>query len=597
MNYSHKGKSSHNKRDDKQTPLYSSPFESMPRKSIPVSVKIQFLTFFIIQIFSFADTGLIISSSNNIISDLQIDDYKFGLIGAMPALGRALSSVIFIYLMKRINNKFFLIFGIMIKAIISVLLNFVRNYPLFLVSRFVFGLFQMYEIVFFPGWCEEHIPMNNLVLFLIQLAKPLGFVSGFYLSIITPTSIRWSTNFLFFGIFLFLFGLIFSVMPTKMFACSKTIYHKKRKFSNKTTNDTIEKGGNNVINNSSRENTINDDSQTYDEDSSSYNYNYISMDDTKSNNSFKSGNSGASKHSGNSNNSVPKSHSPFSQFIQMVKQPHYFFPTFAYSLFLFIFSPIVFHINEYMTTSLGIYNHYHIFFIFSILCLLSPLLGILSNNFINGLIFQNSRHKRLSITFTLFFIACIVGIFVPFSTTIETFIFLIWIAFTFTIYSLPSLINISIAATYYTFKLESFVLCNVSNNLLGNFLGIMLYGYINSNNKTTNNKLAMMICINLLWVVLILIGITTYFSWSLPEFKPRSKKRNKERSEGTNYLRLTRTSDVSKDVVKVSGDIVPGGRTTIIDDDDSSVDDSSRKSNDDDHAFSLNYLLQNKNNA
>ena len=107
----------------------------------------------------------------------------------------------------------------------------------------------------------------------------------------------------------------------------------------------------------------------------------------------------------------------------------------------------------------------------------------------------------------------------------------------------------------------------------------------------------MKICINLLWVVLILIGITTYFSWSLPEFKPRSKKRNKERSEGTNYLRLTRTSDVSKDVVKVSGDIVPGGRTTIIDDDDSSVDDSSRKSNDDDHAFSLNYLLQNKNNA
>ena len=90
-------------------------------------------------------------------------------------------------------------------------------------------------------------------------------------------------------------------------------------------------------------------------------------------------------------------------------------------------------------------------------------------------------------------------------------------------------------------------------------------------------------------------GNFSVLSWNLPERKPRKKRKN-ERSEGTNYLRLTRTSDVSKDVIKVSGDIVPGGRTTIIDDDDSSVDDVSRKSYDEDHAFSLNYLLQNKNN-
>ena len=196
MSYSGKNKGSF--KDDKNTPLNSSPFESMPKRSISSITKTQFFLFFIIQLFSCADIGVIISSSTNIISDLSIDDYQFGLIGAMPSLGRDISAVIFIYLMKRIDNKMFFIFGIVTKGIISIVCYYSKSYPFFVSARFIFGFFQMYEMVYFPGWCEEHIPNNNLVLFLIQLAKPIGFVVGFYICVKEQTSLRWSTNFLIF---------------------------------------------------------------------------------------------------------------------------------------------------------------------------------------------------------------------------------------------------------------------------------------------------------------------------------------------------------------------------------------------------------------
>lgn len=581
MSYSGKNKGSF--KDDKSSPLNSSPFESMPKKSISSLTKTQFFLFFIIQLFSCADSGVIISSSTNIISDLGIDDYQFGLIGAMPSLGRALSAIIFIYLMKRIDNKMFFIFGIVTKGIISIVCYYSKSYPFFISSRFIFGFFQMFEMVYFPGWCEEHIPNNNLVLFLIQLAKPIGFVVGFYICVKEQTSLRWSTNFLILGIILIIFMFIFGLIPSSNFICTKTIYNKKRKFSNKATNDEIEKGGNIPISTHNEEDDLSPD------DDKSYSSCYISMDDAKSNGSYISGGSGTSNKSGDS------SHSPFSKFIQMIKQPHYIFPTLAYTGFLFIISPIEFHLNEYMTTAMGIYDHYHILFVFAIIVLISPLLGILLNIFINGLLFQNTKHKRLGTTFILFFISCLLSVFIPLAQSLQPFILLTWISIIFSTFALPTLNNISIGATFYVFKLEAFVLTNVLNNLLGNFAGILLYGYLNEKHKGSNSKYAMTTTANCLWGVLLLVGISAYFSWNLPERKPRKKRKN-ERSEGTNYLRLTRTSDVSKDVIKVSGDIVPGGRTTIIDDDDSSVDDVSRKSYDEDHAFSLNYLLQNKNN-
>ena len=222
-----------------------------------------------------------------------------------------------------------------------------------------------------------------------------------------------------------------------------------------------------------------------------------------------------------------------------------------------------------------------------VVSLICPLIGVLSNAFINGLVFQNNKTKRTIITFTLFVISTVVSLFIPHVQSLEIFVYLVWISFAFSIFALPSLMGISITATFYTLKLEAFVFGTVLNNL-GTFAGIMYYGKLSEKNKKNQHSAMKTITLFML-LCLVLVTLALYFNYKTPDKKIKPK-RDKERSEGTNYLRLTRTSDVSKDLIKVSGDIVPEGRMTIIDDDTSSV--GSRDSYDDTHDISLNFLLQ-----
>jgi MFS family permease len=576
MYISSKNKSLSN--DDKTTAL-TSPFELIPREKIPPMIIITFFTFLLIQIISYTETGTLISASKNIIIDLKISYHEFALIGAIPALGRALASILLIHLIKRINPKIYLMLDLFIKGIVYICYYYIRNYQFFVITRFILGFFQMYENVYFPGWCEEHIPNNNFYLFLCQISKPLGLVIGVALCSLDKSNSKWYLQFLNRGVIIILLAFLLSTSPTKDYKCTKTIYNKKRKYSNQKTNEEIENASRSS--NSLTRNGIENDFEE------SYN-SYVNLDDNVSTNSYISNDSFASKGSINSSNA-----SSIILFMQMLKQPQYTFSIVSYATFMFIFSPFLYYMNEYMTNSLGVIQHKYILCVFMVVALICPLIGILSNAFINGLVLQNNKTKRTIITFTLFFISTVVSLFIPHVQSLEVFVYLVWISFAFSIFALPSLMGISITATFYTLKLEAFVFGTVLNNV-ATFGGIMYYGKLSEKNKRNQHSAMKTITLFML-LCLVLVTLALYFNYKTPDKKMKKPKRDKERSEGTNYLRLTRTSDVSKDLVKVSGDIVPEGRMTIIDDDTSSV--GSRESYDDTHDISLNFLLQGNNSV
>ena len=190
------------------------PFDLRPPKKIKKSIKSLFIFFVFYQIVTNLDYGILISSMGNILNDLNINFSIISIIMSSSSLGRVFSTFLISNYFKQKRFKTFLTFSIFFRSIFNIFYYFLKDYKMFVLSRFLIGGFQNIEYVYFDSWITDYIPNNNFVKISNQFSRNVGIIIGFYLGI--KNNNLWRINFLYNGLFLFFITLFLVLIPKKI---------------------------------------------------------------------------------------------------------------------------------------------------------------------------------------------------------------------------------------------------------------------------------------------------------------------------------------------------------------------------------------------
>ena len=138
----------------------------------------------VISLLSNLDNGIVPASTQSIKDDLKANDSEIGLFGSGDYLGRIISSVIFIYVLNKINRQYILAFSLFFKALNLAVCLITYNYYVILLTRCLCGFSQVYYTIYFPVWCDQFGTKKSkpMMIAIIQIGCPLGIFFGFCLS-------------------------------------------------------------------------------------------------------------------------------------------------------------------------------------------------------------------------------------------------------------------------------------------------------------------------------------------------------------------------------------------------------------------------------
>ena len=141
----------------------------------------------LISLLSNLDNGIVPAATNQIKKDLKIGDSEIGLFGSADYVGRIIASVIFIYVINKVNRQYILAVSLFFKAANLAFCMFSKNYYLILATRCLCGFSQVYYTIYFPVWCDQFgsKKSSSIMIAIVQIGCPLGIVVGFCLSTIT----------------------------------------------------------------------------------------------------------------------------------------------------------------------------------------------------------------------------------------------------------------------------------------------------------------------------------------------------------------------------------------------------------------------------
>ena len=160
----------------------------------------------LISLLSNLDNGIVPAATEQIRTDLKIGDSEIGLFGSADYVGRIISSVIFIYIINKVNRQYILAASLFFKAANLALCMFSKNYYLILATRCLCGFSQVYYTIYFPVWCDQFgsKKSSSIMIAIVQIGCPLGIVVGFCLSTITKNVYIYYFIIIYSGSFLFL---------------------------------------------------------------------------------------------------------------------------------------------------------------------------------------------------------------------------------------------------------------------------------------------------------------------------------------------------------------------------------------------------------
>ena len=515
------------------------PFDLRPPKKIKKSIKSLFIFFVFYQIVTNFDYGILISSMGNIINDLNINFSIMSIIMSSSSLGRVCSTFLITNYFKQKRFKTFLTFSIFIRSIFNIFYYFLKNYKMFIISRFIIGGFQNIDYIYFDNWITDYIPNNNFVKILNQFSRNVGIIIGFYLGIKNNNNILWRNNFLYNGLFLFFITLFLVLIPKKNFRINNSMFISRKKNMN-VLNSSFFSGGvyndffdstTSILSNNALLEIQNFNAKIDDESDDDYDFEY----DENYEDDF------------HNNQNKKKFFDKEILFFQMFLNPKFIVSLISKILYIFIYSTFLVFQNEYLSKKMNFLSQKNNFFIFFTTNILSPLIGILANNLLVKYIFLNDKSNKLIIIFISSLLSTFLSILIQYSNEFEYYFILTYLYFILLTFSLPSMIEINLNSTYNIFKKEGFIINHISINFFGNFLGIFLYGFIYQYYRIEDENKAFNILMNLTWFYMFSVGGTLYYEYIGPERKKKIKKSIQDLNE-INELRITRTEEVSNNL-------------------------------------------------
>jgi hypothetical protein len=517
------------------------PFDSIPLKKIQNSKKFLFLFLFILEIITNIDTGIFICSFKN---GFNMSEFAFSMIGCFSSLGRAFFGIFFTPIFNRKDVlKNYYISGILVKSFSFFFYYFIDSEIIFYSLRFLSGGIQMFNIIFFPSWVSDNLKSYFLI-YISQIAKLIGISYGYYITINEKNEKNYKNNFFSYGIILLFSSFILIIIPSKLFNCNKTIYIKKKKQNEKYESNDFDS---NVLNTNILLKIRNSKNDSDDEEDLLYNY--------------------ALEESGNKTiESIKKKRKYY--IIKMIFKPIFLFSILTRCLYANIFSVMLFWFNDFINF-FKINPNLYSCLLFFVIIVVSPIIGLVLNNFLMNLMYKNSEQNKLVSIILFSIVSYIIALFYNLIQSFYYFIILGWIYIICLTFPLNSMIEFDIGATYHIFKREGFIISNIIINVFGNCFGIYYYGY----KKKSVIKFNYLIFSTFLYLIFCLLSL--YSKWNGTKRIIKQKK-STELSQGTNYLRFSRTSDLKEDINKINQVPLSQGRISI-DDNDENIDDEQNK--------------------
>ena len=517
------------------------PFDSIPLKKIQNSKKFLFLFLFILEIITNIDTGIFICSFKN---GFNMSEFAFSMIGCFSSLGRAFFGIFFTPIFNRKDVlKNYYISGILVKSFSFFFYYFIDSEIIFYSLRFLSGGIQMFNIIFFPSWVSDNLKSYFLI-YISQIAKLIGISYGYYITINEKNEKNYKNNFFSYGIILLFSSFILIIIPSKLFNCNKTIYIKKKKQNEKYESNDFDS---NVLNTNILLKIRNSKNDSDDEEDLLYNY--------------------ALEESGNKTiESIKKKRKYY--IIKMIFKPIFLFSILTRCLYANIFSVMLFWFNDFINF-FKINPNLYSCLLFFVIIVVSPIIGLVLNNFLMNLMYKNSEQNKLVSIILFSIVSYIIALFYNLIQSFYYFIILGWIYIICLTFPLNSMIEFDIGATYHIFKREGFIISNIIINVFGNCFGIYYYGY----KKKSVIKFNYLIFSTFLYLIFCLLSV--YSKWNGTKRIIKQKK-STELSQGTNYLRFSRTSDLKEDINKINQVPLSQGRISI-DDNDENIDDEQSK--------------------
>ena len=153
--------------------------------TLPRSIRwFLYIVMVIIAIFSSVDGGVIPAATEEIRKALGLNDTDLGTFGSVDFVGRCIGSILFMWVINKINRKYLMVFCLILKALTLFLFLITKDVLTLNLSRGLSGLCQVYFTIYPPVWCDQYGVQNakTMMITLIQVGNPVGIVVGFVLT-------------------------------------------------------------------------------------------------------------------------------------------------------------------------------------------------------------------------------------------------------------------------------------------------------------------------------------------------------------------------------------------------------------------------------
>lgn len=416
------------------------------------------------------DQGALSGSTNDLKHYFDISDGLLGTLGSIVFIGNTLGCILTFTLINRMNRKYILLGASAITTVCAFTISQSKSFYLVLASRLVSGATQSFCGIYTPVWIDQYGIFKNRSLFmaLFQISSPLGYIAGYVIGMLT----NWKIPFYMITSFIGVHIIVLVFIKDKYFS---------RKYHNIKKNPNAEISG--------------DADSVFEE-----------KVDLEAAHHFKCSSIGQ-------------------EFCACLKSPIFVLANCSLTMIFFVVSGIQFWINDYLELSIGINDKKQRLYIFAVIIITSPILGIiLGGVFVKALF--GGYDKKNTILFPLG-CAIVVGVVANFTImTLNVWVFAstLWLYLFFGSMVLPGMNGIIISSVPKEFAGNASALSTLIYNCLGRFPSPNVYGFIKQKTgQSFDGRIPMTVTVNFAILGLIFLIIATIVKYRTSNNKKNEK--------------------------------------------------------------------------
>lgn len=416
------------------------------------------------------DQGALSGNTKDLKHYFHINDGLLGTLGSIVFIGNTIGCILTFTLINRINRKYILLGASAITTVCAFTISQSRSFYLVLACRLISGATQAFCGIYSPVWIDQYGVFKNRSLFmaLFQIFSPLGYIAGYVIGMLT----YWKIPFYMITSFIGAHIIILVFIKDKFFS---------RKYHNIKKNPNAEVSG--------------DGDSLFEEK--------IDLE--------------AAQHF--------KCSSILQEFCACLKSPIFVLANCSLTMIYFVVSGIQFWINDYLELSLGIHNKKRRLYIFAIIIITSPILGIILGGVFVKAIF-GGYDKKNTILFPLCcaIVVTVVSNFIIMTLNIWVFAVTLWLYLFFGSMMLPGMNGIVINSVPKEFAGNASALSTLIYNCLGKFPSPNVYGFIKQKTGPRfGGRIPMTVTVNFAFLGLVFLVIAT-----IVKYRTANKKKNEK---------------------------------------------------------------------